>query len=106
MLRVPKVASAELPPQDFAALRQRVFERSPSALTTDQAVAALEARERKLIGAAELRRNPPEPSEPGGFRVAAPQAKSHLHSHARPRKDGAQAVKGGRSAVAKGERDP
>ena len=108
MLRVPKVATPQLSPRSFDALRQRVFKESPSAIETDQAVAALEARERKLIGAAELRRHPPEPAEPDGFRVAMPKPKlrTGARSHAKPAKEGAEAVKGGPSAVAKGERDP
>ena len=107
MLRVPKVGTPQLPPHSFNALRQQVFKESPSAIETHQAVAALEARERKLIGVAELRRHPPEP-EPSGFRVARPKPRlrTGARSHAKPAKEGAEAVKGGPSAVAKGERDP
>jgi len=106
MLRVPKVSAPELPPKAFTALRQRVFEQSPSAIETSAAVQVLEARERKLIGAATVRKYPPEPAEPSAFRVPTARAKEVVRSNAKPRKDGAQAVKGGRTAVAEGEHDP
>jgi hypothetical protein len=104
MLRVPKVSAVPLLPPEFDALRRQVFEKSPSAIAIDQAVAALQSRERTLIGAAERRKYPAEPSEPGGFRVA--RAKATNRSHAQSGKDGAQPVKGGRQAVDEGDRDP
>jgi hypothetical protein len=106
MLRVPKVIAPEPPPDAFTALRQRVFEQSPSAIEIGEAVEVLETRERKLIGAATVRKYPPEPVEPSAFRVPTARTEGVRRAHAKPKKDGAQAVKGGRTAVAEGEHDP
>jgi hypothetical protein len=71
-----------------------------------EAMRELEERERALVGTAQTLRLPPP--EPKSYRVPAPKPRTDpsIRSHGQPRKSGAQAVKGGPSAVAAGERDP
>jgi len=89
----------------FEAARTRMLDASPSALPVGEAMQGIAEREQRLVAAAQTLRLPPP--EPGTFRVPAPKRKADAtRLDSKPRKSGAQRVKGGRSAVAKGERDP
>lgn len=108
-VQVPLVRQVTVTNERFAQLRADILERSGFAKRTEDATHAIGEREWVLFKEAQqLRDRASEPAEPRNFRVPAPKpnADAAIRSHAQPRKDGAQAVKGGHSAVAKGERNP
>jgi hypothetical protein len=70
LVRVPKMNCTTLTSEEFDELRRQVFARSPSGLETPQAMAQLQAREQRLIGAAAKRK---QPTEPTSFRVPTTQ---------------------------------
>jgi hypothetical protein len=106
-VQVPLVRQVTVTNERFAQLRADILEHSVFAKNTESATHAISEREWILFkDAQQLKDKASEPTEPRNFRVPAPKPATTVLSHAQPRKDGAQAVKGGRSAVAKGERDP
>jgi hypothetical protein len=106
-VQVPLVRQVTVTNERFAQLRAYILERSIFAKPTESAIHAISEREWTLFkDAQQLKDKASEPAEPQNFRVSAPKLATTGLSHAQPHKDGAQAVKGGRSAVAKGERNP
>jgi hypothetical protein len=108
-VQVPLVSQVTLTNERFIQLRAGILERSVFAKGTENAVRAISEREWVLFKEAQhLKERASEVAEPRNFRVPAPKPNTDptVHLHAQPRKDGAQAVKGGRLAVAKGERNP
>lgn len=108
-VQVPRVAQIAVSAARFAQLRDGILERSAFATRTAEAEHMLVGREEALLKEAQrLRDRMQELEEPSNFRVLAPRQTADPAIRARPQlpKGEAQAVKGGRSAVAEGERDP
>jgi Type IV secretion-system coupling protein DNA-binding domain len=74
-LRVPRVRSTKVPDELFNQLRQRLLERSPSAVPMAGAMQALSDREAQLRQEADAGSGPDEPETPAGFRVKSPKSK-------------------------------
>jgi hypothetical protein len=74
-LHVPRVRSTKVPDQLFNQLRQRLLERSPSAVPMAGAMQALSDREAQLKLEADVRGCPEEPETPADFRVKSPKSK-------------------------------
>ena len=78
LLQVPLRKTRPLSAERFAAVRDSIFAKSPSALPVEQARACLGDRRAALIAAARIRRlPPPEPLEAREFRVPAPELGSN-----------------------------
>jgi len=108
-VQVPLVQQVTVSAERFTELRKRILERSAFATRTAEAERALGEREEALLREAQrLKDKVQELAEPTNFRVLAPQKTADPTIRSRPQltKGGAQAVKGGRKAVAEGERDP
>ena len=105
VVKVPYRSCAPVSDEQYASDLDAVMRHGGVGKPMGDAMREIEDRERLLVGEAQALRLPPP--EPKSFRVPIQKrSKSVLQSRAQPSKDGAQAVKGGRSAVAKGERDP
>jgi hypothetical protein len=108
-VQVPLVAQIAVSADRFARLRERIFEKSAFAVRTPEAVRVIAEREEVLFREAQHQRDQVhELTEPSSFRVAATggNAGSIAGFTGQPKKGGVPAVKGGRTAVAKGEPDP
>lgn len=79
LLRVPRLATLAISEQEFAKLRNAVFERSPSALSRAEAEHHLAERRQRLIASTHRRTLLEEPTD---FRVARPNsARKNGDSH-------------------------
>jgi hypothetical protein len=106
-VQVPLVRQIAVTNEQFARIRAHILNASAYTVRTEEAVRAISEREWALFKEAQqLKDN--DRAEPGSFRIPAPRsnAVSTVRSHAKPAREGAQAVKGGPLAVAGGERDP
>lgn len=97
-LTVAPVAARSLPTVEFETLRQRIFQASPSAMRTDEALQHITARRNALIGAAIEAVPFCEPTTPAQYRSrrkrpAAPQ--SDVRLHVQPNAASGAPVKGG-----------
>ena len=105
VVNVPYRSCAPVSDEQYAADLDAVMHHGGVGKPMPEAMREIEDRERLLVGEAQALRLPPP--EPKSFRVPAQKrSKPVLNARARPTKDGADAVKGGRPAVAEGERDP
>lgn len=105
VVKVPYRSCAPISDEQYAADLNAVMHHGGVGKPMSDAMREIEDRERFLVGEAQALRLPPP--EPKSFRVPARKPITPvLNAHARPRKDGAHAVKGGRKAGAEGDRDP
>jgi hypothetical protein len=108
-VQVPLVRQITVTNERFAQLRAHILERSVFTLRTENATRAIGEREWVLFKEARLLKDKAsELAEPQNFRVPAPKPPGDrtVGSDAQPQKYGVLAAKGGRLAVAKGDRDP
>ena len=104
VVKVPYRSCAPVSDEQYAADLDAVMRHGGVGKPMPEAMREIEDRERLLVGEAQALRLPPP--EPKSFRVPAQnRSKPVLNARARPTKDGAQMAKGGRTAVAEGERD-